>query len=156
MFRRIHKILGRKTISFQADGQLKTDFTPPVRDHDLRLGTTPFIQASGVPSEFWPEIVPSTHVLGDVRADVAASLGLNAGTRVVCGGVDNSCMALGAKNTRPGRVYTSLGSSAWIAVSAEQPVLDKKYKPFVFAHVIPGMFTSAVSIFSAGTSFTWV
>jgi xylulokinase len=87
---------------------------------------------------------------------VAELLGLGAGVKVVCGGVDNSCMALGAKNTRDGRVYTSLGSSAWIAVSSEQPVLDVEYKPYVFTHVIPGMFTSAVSIFSAGTSFTWV
>jgi xylulokinase len=65
-------------------------------------------------------------------------------------------MALGAKNIKEGRVYTSLGSSAWIAVSSEQPVIDPKAKPFVFAHVIPNMFTSAVSIFSAGTSFAWV
>jgi xylulokinase len=65
-------------------------------------------------------------------------------------------MALGAGNIRDGRVYTSLGSAAWIAVSSEKPVLDKKYRPFVFAHVIPKMFTSAVSIFSAGTSFAWV
>ncbi len=76
--------------------------------------------------------------------------------QVLCGGVDNSCMALGAKNIRAGRVYTSLGSSAWIAVSSEQPVLDKQLKPFVFAHVMPGMFTSAVSIFAAGSSFAWV
>ena len=78
------------------------------------------------------------------------------GVQVACGGVDNSCMALGAKNNRAGRVYTSLGSSAWIAVSSEQPVLDKKFKPYVFAHVIPHMFTSAVSIFAAGSSFAWV
>ncbi len=37
-----------------------------------------------------------------------------------------------------------------------RPVLDKHLKPYVFAHVMPGMFTSAVSIFSAGTTFTWV
>jgi xylulokinase len=65
-------------------------------------------------------------------------------------------MALGAGNIRDGRVYTSLGSAAWIAVSSEQPVLDTKYRPFVFAHVTPKMFTSAVSIFSAGTSLAWV
>ena len=63
---------------------------------------------------------------------------------------------LGSQKHTDGRVYTSLGSSAWIAVSSDQPVLEKKYKPFVFAHVIPQMFTSAVSIFSAGTSFAWV
>jgi len=161
MFRKIHKILGTKDyINFKLTGELKTDFSyaSGTGIYDLQAWgyNSRFIQASGVPGEFWPEIVPSTQVLGEVRPDVAALLGLNAGTKVVCGGVDNSCMALGAKNTRPGRVYTSLGSSAWIAVSAEGPVLDKKYRPFVFAHVIPGMFTSAVSIFSAGTSFTWV
>jgi xylulokinase len=161
MFRKIHRILGTKDyINFKLTGELKTDFSyaSGTGIYDLRAWgyNSRFIRASGVPGEFWPEIVPSTQVLGNVRPDVAAALGLDAGTRVVCGGVDNSCMALGAKNTRPGRVYTSLGSSAWIAVSAEVPVLDRKYKPFVFAHVIPGMFTSAVSIFSAGTSFTWV
>ena len=115
-----------------------------------------FIKASGIPAEVWPEIVPSTEVIGEVCPDIADLLGLGLGVKVVAGGVDNSCMALGAKNIRDGRVYTSLGSSAWIAVSAEEPVLDKNYKPYVFAHVIPNMFTSAVSIFSAGTSFTWV
>jgi xylulokinase len=96
------------------------------------------------------------HILGCIRPEVAEMLGLGNHVRVVCGGVDNSCMALGAKNIRDGRVYTSLGSSAWIAVSSEQPVLDEKYKPFVFAHVMPNMFTSAVSIFSAGTTYNWV
>ena len=42
--------------------------------------------------------------------------GLRAGTKVICGGVDNSCMALGTTGIGNGRVYTSLGSSAWIAV----------------------------------------
>ncbi len=70
--------------------------------------------------------------------------------KVACGGVDNSCMALGARNTGEGRVYTSLGSSSWIAVSSAKPVLDPKAKPYVFTHVIPGLFTSAVSIFAGG------
>jgi xylulokinase len=115
-----------------------------------------FIKASGIPENLWPEIVPSTQILGKILPEVADSLGLNHAVDVVAGGVDNSCMALGAKNIRAGRVYTSLGSSAWIAVSSEEPVLDNKYRPYVFTHVIPKMFTSAVSIFSAGTSFSWV
>jgi xylulokinase len=161
MFRKIHMILGTKDyINFKLTGQLKTDFSyaSGTGIYDLQAWgyNSRFIQASGILAELWPEIVPSTQVLGHILPDTAAALGLSSETKIVCGGVDNSCMALGAKNIRAGRVYTSLGSSAWIAVSAEQPVLDRKYKPFVFAHVIPGMFTSAVSIFSAGTSFKWV
>ena len=65
-------------------------------------------------------------------------------------------MALGARNTREGRVYTSLGSSSWIAVSSTKPVLDDEARPYVFAHVVPGLFTSAVSIFPGGSSFRWI
>ena len=75
---------------------------------------------------------------------------------VACGGVDNSCMALGAKNIAEGRLYASLGSSMWIAVSSAKPLLDDRVKPYVFTHVVPDMFTSAVAIFSGGTSLRWV
>lgn len=161
MFQRVHKILGTKDyINFKLTGAMKIDFSyaSGTGIYDLKgwKYDPDFIKASGIPAEVWPEIVPSTEVIGEVCPDIADLLGLGLGVKVVCGGVDNSCMALGAKNIRDGRVYTSLGSSAWIAVSAEEPVLDKNYKPYVFAHVIPNMFTSAVSIFSAGTSFTWV
>jgi xylulokinase len=161
MFRKVYKILGTKDyINYKLTGELKTDFSyaSGTGIYDLKgwKYNPDFIKASDIPEDVWPEIVPSTHILGDVMPEVASLLGLGEGVKVVCGGVDNSCMALGAKNIRSGRVYTSLGSSAWIAVSSEQPVLDKKYRPYVFAHVMPNMFTSAVSIFSAGTSFSWV
>jgi xylulokinase len=161
MFRDVYKILGTKDyINFKLTGVMKTDYSYASGSgvYDLKAWNykSEYVTASGVPSELWPEIVPSTAILGEVAPDVADMMGLGRAIKVVCGGVDNSCMALGAGNIRDGRVYTSLGSSAWIAVSSGQPVLDSQYKPFVFAHVIPEMFTSAVSIFSAGTSFTWV
>lgn len=161
MWRRVHKILGTKDyLNFRLTGRYFTDFsyasgTGIYNLQQWRYENT-FIRASGIPADVWPEIVPSTYVLGGILPDIAEVLGLSENVQVVCGGVDNSCMALGAKNIRDGRVYTSLGSAAWIAVSSKKPVLDKESKPYVFAHVIPGMFTSAVSIFSAGTSFTWV
>jgi xylulokinase len=65
-------------------------------------------------------------------------------------------MALGARNIADGRVYTSLGSSSWVAVSSDKPLLCDRAKPYVFTHVMPGMFTSAVGVFSTGTSLKWV
>ena len=161
MWKRVHKILGTKDyINFKLTGKLFTDYSyaSGTGIYDLKgwKYCPEFVTASAIPADAWPKIVPSTQVLGNVLPGVASEMGLGRDVLVVCGGVDNSCMALGAKNIREGRVYTSLGSSAWIAVSSEQPVLDKKYKPYVFTHVMPNMFTSAVSIFSAGTSFMWV
>jgi xylulokinase len=141
-------------------GVLKTDYSYASGSgiYDLKKWAydPQFLAASGIQTEFFPEIVPSTFVLGGLTHEAADLMGLNPSVQVMCGGVDNSCMALGAKNIKDGRVYTSLGSSAWIAVSSAQPVIDSLAKPFVFAHIIPNMFTSAVSIFSAGSSFAWV
>jgi len=161
MFSKIYRILGTKDyINYKLTGRFLTDYSyaSGTGIYDLKgwKYDARYMAASGIPFEVWPEIVSSTHILGEIAPNIAQTLGLGNGVQVVCGGVDNSCMALGAKNIRDGRVYTSLGSSAWIAVSADQPVLDIKYKPYVFAHVMPKMFTSAVSIFSAGTSFAWV
>jgi xylulokinase len=161
MWKKVHRILGTKDyINFKLTGNMLTDYSyasgTGIYDLISWKYSPEFISASGIPVDVWPEIVPSTHLVGKLTPHSAKLLGLGTDVSVVCGGVDNSCMALGAKNIRDGRVYTSLGSSAWIAVSSTGPVLDKKYKPYVFAHVIPHMFTSAVSIFSAGTSFSWV
>jgi xylulokinase len=114
------------------------------------------VKNSGLDAALFPEIVPSTEIIGELSVQAAEALGLPAGVKVAAGGVDNSCMALGARNIESGRVYLSLGSSAWIAVSDTKPVLDADSRPFVFTHVIPGMFTSAVSIFSGGNSFRWL
>ena len=64
-------------------------------------------------------------------------------------------MALGARCFADGRLYNSLGSSSWIAVSSKEPVLDIETRPYVFTHVIPGLFASATAIFSAGSSYKW-
>jgi xylulokinase len=115
-----------------------------------------FFNAAEINRGMFPEIIPSDAVTGTVRREAAAATGLREGLPVVCGGVDNMCMALGAAGTAEGKAYTSLGSSAWIAVNSAEPVLDTKTRPFVFAHAQKGLYTSAVSIFSAGNSYKWV
>ena len=114
------------------------------------------INAFGLKKSVFPEIVPSTQVLGTLTKKASEQTGLPMHVKVVSGGVDNSCMALGARGIADGRVYTSLGSSSWIAITSHKPIVDLKLKPFVFAHVIPGMFASATSIFAGGSSFQWV
>ena len=89
-------------------------------------------------------------------AEIAVRLGLPPGVKVVAGGVDNSCMALGARTFREGDIYSSMGSSSWLTIASAAPVLDLRVRPFVFAHVVPKMFISATSIFSSGTTIDWV
>ena len=161
LFKKIYKVIGTKDyINAKMTGRLMTDhsYASGCGCYDLRAWNyaSKYIDASGIDGMLLPDVVASTEIVDELTDAAARELGLPRKVKVVCGGVDNSCMALGARNIAEGRVYTSLGSSSWIAVSSSSPVLDFSTKPFVFAHVIPNMFTSAVSIFSAGSSLQWV
>jgi xylulokinase len=161
VFDGIYKVIGTKDyVNYKLTGQIKTDYSyaSGCGVYDLKNWgySSELIKASGLDESIFPEIVPSTAIIGELTKEASENLGLPQKVKVAAGGVDNSCMALGARNIASGRVYLSLGSSAWIAVSADEPVLDAESRPFVFTHVMPGMFTSAVSIFSAGNSFRWL
>jgi xylulokinase len=161
MFDRVYKIVGTKDyINYRLTGYIGTDYSYASGSgvYDLLSWNynNKLIAASELPESIFPEIVPSTQVIGNLTSTAAEELGLPQNISVVSGGVDNSCMALGARNTREGRVYNAQGSSSWIAVTSGKPLIDNRVRPYVFAHVIPGMFTSAVSTFSAGSSFRWV
>lgn len=161
MFGRIHKVVGTKDfINFRLTRRIATDpsYASGCGVYDL-LGwdySEELLAAADLPRSLLPEIVPSTEILGRLTPEASEALGLPSHIPVACGGVDNSCMALGARNTGEGTIYASLGSSMWIAVSSARPLLDDAVKPYVFTHVVPGMFTSAVAIFSGGTSLRWV
>jgi xylulokinase len=161
MFERIDKVIGTKDfINYKLTGRILTDFSYASGSgvYDLLGGdySETLLSASDLPRRILPDIVPSTEVIGSLTKAAAESLGLPQTVKVVAGGVDNSCMALGARCIEEGRSYNSQGSSSWLAVASQSPLLDSRTRPFVFAHVIPGMFMSALSIFSAGTSFRWV
>jgi xylulokinase len=161
MFSRIDKIIGTKDyINLRLTGQVCTDpsYASGSGVYDLLNWrySPELIEASGLPARIFPEIVPSTQVIGKITPEAARALGLHPGVKVVAGGVDNSCMALGAKAFKEGRVYNNLGSSSWIAVSSSKPLIHDKSRPYVFAHVLPGMFASALCIASGGSSFRWI
>jgi xylulokinase len=161
MFTKTYKILGSKDYcNYLLTGKIFTDHSyasgSGVYDLKSNCYRDDFIKASGLDAELFPEIIKSHDKVGNLLPSAAKALGLTTNTTVICGGVDNSCMALGARGFKPGRAYTSLGSSSWIAVIDDKPIIDAKTKPFVFSHVVDGLYTSATSIFAAGSSLRWV
>ncbi|MEG0382597.1 MAG: FGGY-family carbohydrate kinase [Christensenella sp.] len=161
MFDNISMVLGTKDyINYLLTGKMFTDpsYASGIGFYDLKKGVydAAYMKEMELPAEIFPEIVPSTHIIGTITKEASAEIGLPTDVKVACGGVDNSCMALGGRCIANGRAYVSLGSSAWNVVSGSEPILDTKLSPFVFAHCIPGMFVSATSIFAAGSSFQWV
>lgn len=161
MFEKIYKVIGTKDyINLKLTGEIITDYSYASGSgvYDLiNWGySEKLIEATGLSAELFPSICPSTEVLGTLTDNAAKALGLPKHVKVVAGGVDNACMALGARSYKEGRMYNSQGSSSWIAVASSKPLLDDRVRPFVFTHVVPGFFASAIPVFSSGTSFRWV
>ncbi len=161
MFARIHRVLGTKDyINFRLTGEAVTDqsYASGSGVYDLRNRgySERLLSASGVSADILAPIVPSTEILGTLTRQASIELGLPQSVKVVAGGVDNSCMSLGAGAFQEGRAYNSLGSSSWIAVSSSAPLLEPVKRPYVFDHVVPGQYVSALAIFSAGSSLSWV
>jgi xylulokinase len=121
-----------------------------------RLYDEDLLDAAGLDVSLLPPIVESTDQVGTLTAEAAKQLELPRETPVFAGGVDNACMALGSRGVSSGRMYASLGSSSWITVTSSDPVLDPRSRPFVFAHVVPGLHVSGLSTFSSGTTMSWL
>jgi xylulokinase len=160
VFNKMVSFLGTKDyINFRLTGVIATDYSYASGCGGYHLDNWAYhdkvIDAAELPKAIFPKIVASTDIIGCLHKEAAEATGLPTTVKVVAGGVDNSCMALGAGNISDGNAYNSLGSSSWIAVSSKIPLVDLNSKPFVFTHVVPGLFTSATAIFSAGTALEW-
>lgn len=157
---RTAKVVGSKDyMNFKLTGNIATDYSYASGSGMFDLigwrYCDELIAAAGIDKDILPTILDSHAIVGTVTKQAAQECGLAPGTLVACGGVDNACMALGARGVGEGRVYTSLGSSSWIAVTSSTPILDLQTRPFIFAHIERGYYTSGVSIFAAGSAFRW-
>jgi len=115
------------------------------------------IEAAGLDVGLFPEIVPSTTVVGHVTSQAAAQTGLVAGTPVVIGGGDGPMAALGAGIvTAADGAYTYLGSSSWVSLAASAPLHDPEMRTMTFNHVVPGQYVPTASMQAGGASLQWV
>jgi xylulokinase len=126
--------------------------------YDLQAGTwsTVMLGAAGVAADLLPTVVPSTTVAGGLTAPAAEHTGLRPGTPVVVGGGDGPMASVGAGALTPADgAYVCLGSSAWVAFSADRPLLDGAMRFFSFRHVVPGRYVPTATMQAAGSCLQW-
>lgn len=161
IFAKTYKFLGTKDfINMKMTGKFLTDYSDASFSGIFNLKELDyeddFLKASEIPREKLPDLFPSIHVVGELLPTAAVELNLVKGIPVVLGGHDVPCTAVGAGNVTKGRIYNYIGSSAWISVATDSPLLGKNVKTYNGAHVIPDMYTSQVAIYAAGASYQWI
>ena len=103
-----------------------------------------------------PPVLNSIDVVGSVTKEAAEKTGLSTTTKVVGGGADNACGAVGSGIIKAGRVMASLGSSGVVLAQTDQPEADPEGRIHLFNHAVPGSYYMMGVMLSAGMSFKWM
>jgi xylulokinase len=156
-----HLVLAKDYVAYRLTGRIATDpsdaSSTNAFDQAAGAWSDELIAAAGLDTGLFPEVVPSTHVLGGVTAEAATATGLTAGTPVVMGGGDGPMAALGAGIDSPeAGAYCYLGSSSWVSYAADAPLHDPGMRTMTFTHVVPGRFVPTATMQAGGASLQWV
>ena len=156
-----HVVLAKDYVAFRLTGVLATDPSDASSTNafDQRAGrwSDEVLAAAEFDRSLFPEVVPSTTVLGPVTAAGARETGLAAGTPVVLGGGDGPCAALGAGViSAEAGAYTYLGSSSWVSMAADAPLHDRAMRTMTFNHVLPGAYVPTATMQAGGASMEWI
>lgn len=161
LFKKTHAFLGTKDyIVLRMTGSQQTDPSDAGLSgfYDIHKWdySDELLKAAEFPREKLPDVYPSTHIAGELLPEAASKLGIPAGVPVVVGGEDVPCTAAGAGVVTKGRVYTYIGTSGWMSVASEKPLLEGSVRVANFCHVIPNMYTPQLGVYSAGSTYQWV
>jgi sugar (pentulose or hexulose) kinase len=112
--------------------------------------------AIGIQRRQLPEIVQPGTMVGKLAHQAASQLGLDAGTAVVTGGMDQSVGAIGAGNIRAGVVSESTGAALVIQATILDPMRDASQTVPVYGHSVPGGYLFAPVCPTAGMALKWL
>lgn len=93
-----------------------------------------------------PPIAPSLSVVGQLRREAAAALGLAAGIPVSAGGGDNMCAAIGCDLVVEGPVAVSLGTSGTAFAYRAAPAVDPQGEAAAFCDSTGGWLPLACTL----------
>jgi xylulokinase len=99
-------------------------------------------------------VLPGT-VVGSLRADAAAALGLPASVRVVAGGMDQSAGAVGVGNIAAGVLSESTGGALTVQASIDRADGDGSRQTPVYVHSAPSSYLYCPVCPTGGMALTW-
>ncbi len=160
-YKNTYKMIQAKDyLAFKLTGNIVTDYNDASGTNAFDINTNKWsekiIEVSGIDPDKLPELHESTYVVGEVTSKAAKEVGLKAGIPVVNGAGDGGCATVGAGCTKPGIAYSYIGSSSWIGITTEKPVVDEKMRTVTWASCIPGYFNPIGTMQTGGTSYSWL
>lgn len=161
IFEKTYKLLQPKDyIIYKMTGSFVTDYSDASGTNCFDINSFQWseeiLKYAGIPASMMPEACNSTDVAGVIPEYLSEECGLAVGTKIVIGGGDGVCAAVGAGAVRENIAYNYLGSSAWIAYASRQPVYDEQMRTYNWVHLVPGYYTPNGTMQAAGNSYEFI
>jgi xylulokinase len=116
------------------------------------------LAACGIEQERLAPLAPADGVVGTLRPDLCAELGLAHDVLLVSGGHDQACAALGSGVIAPGLAMVSTGTAEVVEVAMGTPALSeplRKGNISIYRHVAPGLYLAMTLNHSGGLLLRW-
>ncbi len=161
IFSKTYKMLQPKDyVIHKLTGEFVTDFSDAsgtnVFDLNSFTWSDKILDIVDIDKSLLPELFESTHIAGVVDEEIAKISNLPVGTKIVIGGGDGVCAAVGAGSVKEDVFFNYLGSSSWIAYTSKTPVYDEKMRTYNWAHLIKGYVTPNGTMQAAGNSYNFL
>jgi xylulokinase len=159
-FARVKKMLLPKDyVRFMLTGEFASEVSDAsgtsVFDVVKRRWSWEMMDALGLDRAILPKCYESSEVTGQVTAEVAALLGLKAGTPVVGGGGDQASSAVGNGIVEEGIVSCTLGTSGVVFAHMEKVAYDPAGRVHTFCHAVRDKWHVMGVTQGAGLSLQW-
>ena len=114
--------------------------------------------AAGIDRDIFSCVAASGTIIGTVSREIADELGLPAGVKLVTGGHDQVCAAIGGGIIKEGRAIDGIGTVECITPAFDSPVVNKYMLDNNFAcvpHAKEGMYVTYAFNFTGGSLLKW-
>lgn len=149
-------------VLFRLGAEARTDYSLAARtmafDVTKLQWSSEIFAAAGLSTNLLPEPIPSGTTIGTLSGALVQSLGLPADLKLVSGGHDQTCAALGAGVTRAGSSVDGMGTVECITPAFDRPVINSFMESSHFAcvpHVVPGLYVTYAFNLAAGGLLRW-
>ena len=138
-FARIAKImLPKDYLAYRLSGSFCTEVSDAsgmlLLDVKNRCWSKPMLEICGITEEMLPTVYESYEVVGSLKPDLAAELGLSKEVKVIAGAGDNAAAAVGTGTVGDGKCDLSLGTSGTLFVSSRKFGVDANNALHSFGH----------------------
>lgn len=138
-FVRISKImLPKDYLAYKLSGAFCTDYSDAsgmlLMDVEHKCWSVEMMDICGIKESQLPELHESYDVVGTLKPEIAAELGLSTQVKIIAGAGDNAAAAIGTGTVGEGRCNLSIGTSGTIFISSNAFKVDEHNALHSFAH----------------------